>query len=98
MARLHIARSEFFDPILELKEDVHLVAPYALPKLIGTKAFRLSPGNRGIPWLWDGERWLTLVDHRLSPFGQGGKYYTINRFGRDPHPEWKGNFVCPLLQ
>ena len=96
MRKLHIARSDFFDPILNLPEGVHLIAPYAIRELIGTRADRLS--HRSIPQLWDGDRWLSLVDYREGPNGFGGKYYTTNRRGWDPFPEWKGYFICPLTK
>ena len=96
MRKLHIARSEFFDPILNLPEGVHLLAPYAIRPLIGSVADRLE--YRSIPRLWDGERLLTLVDHREESYGFGGKYYTKNRGGVDPFPDWKGYFICPPMK
>ena len=93
MPKLHIARSEFFDPILNLPEGVHLVAPYAIRPLVGAMADRLI--WRSIPRLWDGERTLTLVDYREGPHGLGGKYLSKNRRGDEPFPDWKGYFMCP---
>ena len=72
MPKLHIARSEFYDPILNLPEGVHLLAPYAIRPLVGCLEDRITANS--IPRLWDGERWLTLVDHREGPYGFGGKY------------------------
>ncbi len=96
MRKLHIARSDFFDPILNLPDGVHLLAPYAIRPLVGSLADRLKYSS--IPRLWDGERLLTLVDHREGPYGLGGKYYTRNRRGDDPFPDWKGYFTCPLTK
>jgi hypothetical protein len=94
MPKLHIARSEFYDPILNLPDGVHLLAPYAIRPLVGCLEDRITANS--IPRLWDGERWLTLVDHREGPHGFGGKYFTKNRRGEDPFPAWKGYFICPL--
>lgn len=93
MRKLHLARSDFFDPILNLPDGVHLLAPYAIRPLVGSVADRLSLTS--VPRFWDGERWLTLVDYREEGFGSGGKYFTTNRRGNDPFPDWKGYFICP---
>lgn len=94
MPKLHIASSDFFDDILNLPEGIHLLAPYAFRPLVGSLADRVTMTS--VPRLWDGDRWLTLVDHREGPYGHGGKYVTTNRYGRERFPGWKGNFVCPL--
>ena len=97
MPKLHITTSPFLSPIMTLAKDVHWVRIYAAEKLLGMDRMQFCAYVKRfrVPYFYDGERELYLVDHRQGDEGEGGKYYSTNSMGKPTFPGWKGHMITP---
>ena len=97
MPKLHIARSEFLDPIMTMVPGVHWVKPYAAAKLLGRDVEYINRlcNEWAIPHINIPYDRLILVDHRSENWGAGGKFYLRENTQFAIFKSWTGRFTCP---
>lgn len=90
MAKIHLAKSGFLDPIITTVPGVGFMRPYAIVEKWGGNQdliYRACAENR-LPHLKLRGGLFVLVDFRDDPEGLGGKFYTDNHNPKGLFPEW----------
>ena len=77
MLKLKETRSRFFDPLIKWLDGIYLVSPATYAEAFNMELDRVLQEceDKKIPFMWDGESILILMDDRdVAKGGLGGKF------------------------